>query len=176
MSTTAQVSEPKSAPTVVPALSARVLGCLFGVWLGLFPVVDFLLRPPIDRSAVLFDQVRNAAPQLALALFSVAVVGLVLSMVGAARFGVDFRRAKYLALPAFLMCLCVPLSLIAPNDLQNLVYVVLVYSQFLCAILAVSTNVDRRPLLEGLLATLAIVHALMLIAVLVDHDFVWGRL
>jgi len=176
MSTTAQVTEQKSAPTVLPALNARVLGCFYGVWLGLFPVVDFLLRPPIDRTSLLFDQVRNAAPQLALALFTVALAGLAVPAVGAAVFGLDFRRAKYLALPAFMLCLCVPLSLIAPNDLQNIVYVILVYSQFLCAIVAVSTNVDRRPLLEGLFATLAIVHTLTLVAVLIDHDFVWGRL
>ena len=69
-----------------------------------------------------------------------------------------------------------PLSLLVTNNIQNIVFVILVYSQFLCAILMVSTNVDRRPVLEGLFTTLAIAHALTLIMVLIDHDFLWGRL
>ena len=62
MSTTAQPSEQKLAGTLVPTLSARMLGGLYGFWLGLFPVADFLMRPQIDRATVLFDQYRTAAP------------------------------------------------------------------------------------------------------------------
>ena len=176
MTTTVQASEPKSRPAALPTFNARILGVFYGIWLALFPVADFLLRPPIDRASVLYDQVRIAAPQLALALFTVAMIGPALAAVGAVVFGVDFRRAKYLALPAFVICVCVPLSLVATNDIQNFVFVILVYSQFLSAIVAVSTNIDRRPVLQALFATLAIAHGLTLIMVLIDHDFLWGRL
>jgi O-antigen ligase len=163
-------------PTLANDAKARLLGRLWGVWLGLFPALDFIFRPPLSRDINNFDQVRNAAPQLAFALVSLALSGALISTFGAATFGIDLKRAKYFAFPALLLCLSVPLSYLPLSDTSIIVYIILIYNLFAYNAVSISTNVDRDALLAATLSTVAVAHALMMIAVLIDHDYSWGRL
>lgn len=158
------------------AFSRRWIGRAWGIWLGLFPIADFLMRPPLDRSARNFDQIRDATPALAIALVSVALGALIPALWTGIAFGVDFRRAKYLALASFLVCLSIPLSFLQHSNLQDAIYVLLVYNAFFCALVFISANVDPEEIIRGLLTALAFMHAGLLIAVLIDHDYAWGRL
>lgn len=151
-------------------------GRVCGFWLGLFPIVDFIFRAPIDRASNVFAQIRYGTPQLAIALASIALAGLIPSLWIAATYGLDFRRAKYLAPAAFLVCLAVPLSYIGETDIQNMLYVVLIYNAFVSAIFAISTNLDREIFLRSVFQIVALLHAGIMAVVLIDHDVIWGRL
>jgi O-antigen ligase len=176
MLTSAPSIDAVQRPTLANDAKARLLGGLWGVWLGLFPALDFIFRPSLSRNINDFNQVRNAVPQLAFALVSLALSGAVIAALGAASFGVDFKRAKYFALPALLLCLSVPLSYLPLNDTKVIVYIILIYNLFAYHAVSISTNLDRDTLLAATFSTLAVAHALMLIAVLIDHDYSWGRL
>jgi O-antigen ligase len=63
-----------------------------------------------------------------------------------------------------------------PTDPQAIVYVVLVYTVMIACLISVATNVDGDVMLRSLMATVAVTQGLMLIWVLKDHDYSWGRL
>ncbi len=162
--------------TLQRGFNARLMGWLWGIWIGLFPILDFTFRPPLRIIGNNFDQVRVAVPQLAFALVSLALSASLIAAFGAARFGVDFRRAKLLAVIAALFCVIVPLSLLSTTDSQNLVFVVLIFNLFISLILSVSTNVEADTTLRSMFVSLALAHCFILIVVLIDADYHWGRL
>lgn len=154
----------------------RWLGRIWGIWLALFSVASFTLRPPPVRDTIDFEQFRDPGPKLAAALAILALASLGPALWGAFTFGVDFRRAKYLVVVAFLVCLSIPLSYLIPTDPQSIVYVVLVYTVMIAGLISVATNVDGAVMLSSLMATVAVTQGLMLVWVLKDHDYFWGRL
>ena len=172
-------AEPGAAASPkVSAVTARSrwLGRAWGVWLGLFSLASFTLRPPPVRNVIDLDQYRDPGPKLAAALVLLALGAMVPALWGAATRGVDFRRSRFLAPVALLLCLSIPLSYIPPSDPLSIVYVVLVFNAMAAAIILASTDCDGEALFTALLASFAISHALLMAWVIKDHDYFWGRL
>jgi O-antigen ligase len=155
---------------------ARLLGWIWGLWIGLFPILDFIFRPSLSRTGNNFEQVRVAAPQLAFALVSLALSSSLIAAFGAARLGLDFRRAKLFAPIAALFCIIIPLSLLPTSDSQNIIYVVLVFNLFISLMFSISTNLNADAMLRSMFVSVALAHCFILIVVLIDADYSWGRL
>jgi O-antigen ligase len=156
--------------------SATLFGVLLGIWVGLYPFIDLALRPRLGIGGL-----RNVAPlvipPIVLVLYAANLaIGVVPLVWGVARFGLDFRRAKFFAFPALLMCLAVPLSLLSSRDLGSTSSVVLTYYVFLFVTLLISINVETDALLRPFGATLSLVLAVACAAAVIDHDFAAGRL
>ncbi len=155
---------------------SRRLGWAWGVWLGLFSLASFTLRPPPVRNVLDLDQYRDPGPKLAAALVLLALAAMLPALWGAATRGVDFRRARFLGPVALFLCLSIPLSYIPPSDPLEVVYVVIVFNALAAMALTVSTNVDGEALFASLFSSFAIGQTLVMIWVIKDHDYFWGRL
>lgn len=175
MSEAAVISE-AALPSRAVRLNGRTLGAALGVWIGLFPFADLALRPRLGGMAHNIAAARDASPQLAAALIAIILSAIVPIFAGALFLGVDFRRAKYLAASVLILCIAIPLSYFQQGELKDALYVVLIYYVFGVFALMISTNVDADETIESLFTWLAAIHAVAMVAVLIDHDFAWGRL
>lgn len=155
---------------------AVLLGQITGAWLGLFPLVEFLLRPHSYAVAAGFDSYREAPPLLAATLVAVILLGAAPAIVGDLIFGLDFRRARYLFPVALLTCLSIPLSFWLQIDTKELIYIVIIYFVFFYMVVGSTANIDPNEFIRGIAESLVLVHTLIMAAVLIDHDAQWGRL
>lgn len=163
----------KDSPVVA---RSRWIGRLWGIWLVLFSLASFTLRPPPIRDTINFDQFRDPGPKLAAALLILALASVVPALWSAMILGLDFRRAKFFAPAVFIMCVSIPISFLALSDPKLMVYLILVYTMIGCAVISISTNADQEVMLGSLFVTVAWTQTLMMVWVLKDHDYSWGRL
>ncbi len=170
-----------AASELVPAAraarwNATRLGTAVGVWIGLYPFADLAVRPKIGVFGGAGYMAGQTSPVLAMAQLAILLLGIFPILAGVVILGVDFRRAKFFAASIFLFALSIPLSYLSMSDLSCFNFVVLIDYTIACAILLVSTNVDREPLIRALLSAVALTLGVAMVAVLIDQDVVWGRL
>jgi O-antigen ligase len=159
-----------------PAAPSRWLGRIWGVWLALFSIASFTLRPPPVRNTVDLDQYRDPGPKLAIALLLLAMASVGPAVWAAMTMGVDFRRARFVVIPVLLICLSIPLSFIGTGDPQSIIYIIVVYTVLGAGLVSASANVDREAALRSLMTTVAITQGLVMVWVIKDHDYFYGRL
>jgi len=158
------------------AAPSRWLGRIWGLWLALFSLASFTLRPPPVRNTVDLDQYRDPGPKLAIALLILAMACVGPAIWAALTMGVDFRRIKFLAIPVFLVCLSIPLSFLMQGDPSAILYIVVVYTVLVAGMLSAACNADFEVAMGSLMSTVAVTQALMLVWVIKDHDYFYGRL
>jgi len=74
---------------------SRRMGWVWGTWLTLFPIAEFLLRPRYGNHAGnLAEEMRSTPPGLAATLLIILVLGCVPAAISWLRLGIDFRRSK----------------------------------------------------------------------------------
>jgi O-antigen ligase len=151
-------------------------GIATGLCISLFPFADLIFRPKLGWLQHAVNEAREASPQLAAALVTIILLVSVPILLGALKYGVEFRRAK-LFVPAILpLCLAIPLSYFERGQMSDLLYCGLIYFVFgYCAVM-ISANLDFDAFLRGMLGAVAGVLTLAMVAVVVDGDFSWGRL
>jgi len=165
-----------SAPAASTRMISTLTGALMALWIGVIPFIDLAQRPKIGIGIKAFSQSREVSPALAAALLMVVLAGAIPPLVAALGSSLDFRRAKYFAFGILGLCLSIPLSYLALYDLRDAAYVAIVYYVFVCMILLISADVDSEILLRSFFTSLVLVNCASMIAVLIDHDFAWGRL
>lgn len=175
LSQAAPLSE-ASRPVRDIRVNGRLLGAALGVWIALIPFADLAFRPRLGGMAHNIAAAREASPQLQAALIAILLAGIAPVLAGALFLGVDFRRAKYFALAVLPLCVAIPLSYFQLGQLKDALYVLLVYYVFGAFLLLIATNTDFEETLGALFTALAITHIGAMAAVLIDHDFAWGRL
>lgn len=157
-------------------LTGQGLGIVLGVWLGLYPFVDLLLRPRMGLLGLSASAPAYESSRTSIAYVAIVAASICPAIWSAFAFGVDFRRAKLLLLAAALYCLSMPLSLFGANSFEALVYIALTDYLFACLILLLSANIDGEAMMRSLFSTAAVTLGVAGAAALIDHDFAWGRL
>jgi O-antigen ligase len=158
-------------------LTERGLGFALGVWISLYPAVQLALHPRVGLSGAGDDAPTPLTTPLVSALLATIVLaGIAPAFLGAVTFGVDFRRARLLVISIFLFCICIPISLLFSGDAGVVSYVFLINYVLACMIVFVSMNLRGEIMMRAFFAGMGATLALVLAAVLVDHDYVYGRL
>jgi O-antigen ligase len=152
------------------------MGWLWGLWLATFPMAEFFLRDRHnDHGSYSLDDFRTAPAAVSAALLIILVLGCVPAGLSWLQLGVNFRRAKPLISILLPILTMVTISLIGINSMSPLANAVGLAYVFMLAAIFNSLRANES-LMRGLLEALAVGHMFILVVMINDANYSWGRL
>ncbi len=156
--------------------SAYFLGFCWGLIIACVPLADFISRPPReDLAEYSFDLIRDAPQALTVLVPALLLLSGVPVAVAALRFGIDFRKSGLY--PAIALCnvLVIAASLVGLSA-GTAAYVVLVAYCFTLATALSAIALEVDDFLTGLLSAVAIGIAAVMLLMIWDGNYSYGRL
>jgi len=151
-------------------------GGLWGIWLGLSPIILFLQAPPripIWMYGGVDTRLETTGSQVTTVLLIVA--GIVPALVSMLSTRMRPAQALPIATMAMLILSMITISLLGSNAMGDVAKPLLGVFVFFLAIILVSGEVRSEIFIRNLLIGYAAMHGAAALIALVDANFLWGR-